>query len=168
MSPKTEDLRESGEAGESGMLAIVRGATGEVLETMFFSEAVPCPCDHSALDAPGAREEWISASVRFEGAPRGELSLMLSHELARFIAASFLGADPEEVSSEADSQVSCELANMICGAVLSRLHPNAGVALRPPELVPPDFGVSAGVHQCFETPDGTLAITMRLEEGREP
>jgi CheY-specific phosphatase CheX len=165
MGPKTEDLRAS---RGTAVLPILRDVTGVVLETMFFSEAVPRSCDHAELNAPGAQEEWISARVLFDGAPRGELRVMLSHELARFIAANFLGADPEEVSGDADGQVACELANMICGAVLSRLHPDAGVALSPPELLPGDFEISAGVHQCFDTPDGTLAVTMRVAEGAEP
>jgi len=162
--PKTENAHER---GVRAILPIVREVTGVVLETMFFSEAVPEACDHAALIVPGAREEWISARVRFDGVPRGELRVMLSHELARFVAASFLGADPDDVNSDADGQVSCELANMICGALLSRLHPDTVVALSPPELVPADFDTSAGVHQCFETPDGTLALTMRIEEARE-
>ena len=84
MGPKTEDLRES---RATAVLSILRDVTGVVLETMFFSEAVPRSCDHAELDAPGAQEEWISARVLFDGAPRGELRVMLSHELARFIAA---------------------------------------------------------------------------------
>ncbi len=61
--------------------------------------------------------------MRFAGLPSGELRVMLSRELARSIAAGFLGSDPEEVTAEAEGQVGCELGNMICGAVLSRLHP---------------------------------------------
>jgi len=156
------------EGGAAAVLPILKEVVGAVLETMFFSEAAARPCDHSELDAPGAREEWISARVRFAGAPTGELRVMLSHELARFMAASFLGSDPEEVTSDADGQVSCELANMICGALLSRLHPDAAVSLNPPELVPVDFAALDGVHQCLDTPDGTLAVSMRIEPGSAP
>jgi CheY-specific phosphatase CheX len=163
MALKTEDAREG-----SGMLPILQEVTGAVLETMFFSEAVPCACDHSELDVPGAREEWVCARVRFDGSPRGELQVMLSHELARFIGANFLGAEPEEVASAVDGQVSCELANMVCGAALSRMHPEAVVVLRPPELLPADFEMLGGVHQCFSTPDGTLAVTLRIAEGSPP
>lgn len=129
--------------------------TREVLETMFFSAAEPVPCSHPARCA-----RWIAAAVRFEGAPRGDFRVMLSCELANAMACGFLGIDPEEVTAEKENEVTCELANMICGAVLSRLHPDSRVALGAPEVVPPGFVENGGTHQCFQTPDGMLAITM--------
>jgi hypothetical protein len=145
------------------LLSMARAVTGEVLETMFFSTAAAIDCDHSG-QLP-LNEEWTSSRVRFAGLPSGELRVMLSRELARSIAAGFLGSDPEEVTAEAEGQVGCELGNMICGAVLSRLHPDSRVALAPPELTPVNFGGGNGIHQCFETPEGKLSINMVLEHG---
>ena len=148
------------------LLSMARVVTGEVLETMFFSTAAPIACDHSGEAA--VHEDWISSRVRFAGTPSGELRVMLSHELARSIAAGFLGSEPDEITLEAEGQVGCELGNMICGAVLSRFHPDSRVALASPELTPVNFGDGRGVHQCFATPDGQLSVNMHLEPSPAP
>jgi CheY-specific phosphatase CheX len=129
--------------------------TREVLETMFFATSEPVPCHH-----PLSGADWIAAQVRFEGSPRGDLRVMLSHDLAVIVASGFLGIEVEEVTDEKEDQIACELANMICGAVLSRLHPDSRVSLDPPEKMVAAFDQTEGTHQCFETPDGMLAITM--------
>jgi CheY-specific phosphatase CheX len=148
------------------LLSMARDVTAEVLETMFFSTAAAIVCDHSGV-VP-VNEEWISSRVRFAGAPSGELRVMLSRELARSIAAGFLGSEPEEITLEAEGQVGCELGNMICGAVLSRVHPDSRVALAPPELTPVNFGDGHEVHQCFATPDGLLSVNMHIDAGTVP
>jgi CheY-specific phosphatase CheX len=129
--------------------------TREVLDTMFFATAEPVPCRH-----PESGADWIAAKVRFDGSPRGDLRVMLSRELAAIIASGFLGIELEEATDEKENQIACELANIICGAVLSRLHPDARVALDAPEVIPVEFVHTAGTHQCFETPEGMLAVTM--------
>ena len=145
------------------LVSMARDVTGEVLETMFFSTAAAIGCDHSG-QVP-VSEEWVSSRVRFAGAPSGELRVMLSRELARSIAAAFLASEPGEITMETEGQVGCELGNMICGAILSRLHPDSRVALAPPELTPVNFGGGREVHQCFQTSDGRLSISIRIEEG---
>jgi hypothetical protein len=134
------------------LIPMVTSVTQEVLETMFFSEAEAVACGHES--------DWIAARVRFSGDPSGELTVMLSRELALAASAGFLAEDAGEVTAEQLNQVSCELANIICGAILSRLHPQARVTLGVPELAHPDFGDA--VHQCFATPEGMLAVTIRM------
>lgn len=138
------------------LMPMVTTVTREVLETMFFAEAEPVECRHA--------DQYLAARVRFSGdrpeQPGGELTVMLSRELALAVTAGFLAEDTEEVTAEQLDQVSCELANIICGAILSRLHPNARVSLSVPELAAPDFHEAA--HQCFATPEGALAVTIRL------
>lgn len=136
------------------VLATAVDALQEVLGTMFFSDAVPVACQHSGESA------WIAARVRFSGAPAGEMCLMLSANLAAVFAAGFLGIHESEVTAEAGGQVVRELANMVCGAILSRLHPDSLVALSAPELAPVDFERRGGIHQCFAIPEGTLAIEL--------
>jgi hypothetical protein len=140
-------------AGTEAVLTTAVDALQDVLGTMFFSDAVPVSCQH---DSAG---EWISARVRFSGVPAGELRLLLSPGLAPVLAAGFLGIDQEEVTPEAARQVSRELANMICGAILSRLHPDS-LALSAPESTAVDFRHRSGIHQCFALPEGTLAIDL--------
>jgi CheY-specific phosphatase CheX len=136
------------------VLATAVDALQEVLGTMFFSDAVPVECRHAA------ENDWISARVRFSGVPAGEMRLMLSSNLAAVFAAGFLGIDESEVTGESSNQVICELANMVCGAILSRLHPDSLVALSAPELAPADFDRPGAIHQCFAIPEGTLAVDL--------
>jgi hypothetical protein len=136
------------------VLATAVDALQEVLATMFFSDAVAAGCRHDV------ENDWISARVRFSGVPAGEMRLMLSPNVAVVFAAGFLGVDESEVTVESAHQVICELANMICGAILSRLHPDSLVALSAPELAPIDFDRHDGIHQCFAIPEGTLAVEL--------
>ena len=147
---------------ESMLLPLACEAAREALETMFFTDAVPVACEH----AP--EETLVAARVCFSGEPTGELSLVLTRDLARALAAGFLGVDARELSAEEESEVACELANILCGAVLSRVHPDSRVALSAPVSVSPRFQDDGELHQCFQTPDGALTISMRLEKEREP
>ena len=124
-----------------------------ILETMFFSTAEPIDCAHGSPS--------VAARLAFRGEPSGELILDLSQEAAQSMAAGFLGVDLGEVSADAQQSTVCELANMICGAVLSHLHPDAVVSLDAPHCVTPDFS-EPGAHQCFATPEGVLAVTMSI------
>jgi hypothetical protein len=125
----------------------------DVLETMFFSTAAAIDCCHE----PGS----IAARVHFTGNPSGDFELTLSPGVARQFACSFLGVDEPDLPSTAASEVACELANMICGAALSRVHPDSIVKLSAPRLSGPESPL-AGAHQCFETPEGLLSVTLRV------
>lgn len=95
---------------------------------MFFTEAEPVACEHAWLGAaPTAR-------IRFSGSHRGEMLLGVSAEAADPIAASFLGLEAGELAGAQRGQVIQELANILCGAVLSRLWPESTLALSSPEL----------------------------------
>jgi CheY-specific phosphatase CheX len=134
-----------------------RRVAAEVLETMFFTEAELVPCGHAWLQsAPCAR-------IGFDGSHLGEMLLAVSAEAADPIASSFLGLDPEELTDAQRGQVIQELANILCGAMLSRLWPDSKLALSSPELTPWQEWPGAGaLHQCFVIPEGMLAISIRL------
>lgn len=146
---------DAGMKTEDALPQVACEVTREVLETMFFTTAEPVSCRH-----PEPRADWIAAMIRFEGAPCGQLRVMLSRALAVAVACGFLGIDPDEVTRDEENQVARELANMICGAMLSRLHPDSRVALEAPETIPAVFDATGGTHQCMETPEGMLAISM--------
>lgn len=135
------------------LLSSLQETVRTVLETMFFSTAEPVECCHG--------NPSIAARLAFRGDPSGELVVTVSHDLAQALAAGFLGVDFEEVTAEAERNIVCELANMICGAVLSHLHPDAVVALDSPHCAEPDFP-AGGAHQCFAAPEGMLAVTMSI------
>lgn len=153
---------------------LMPGIISEVLETMFFTEAEPAACEHGWLpSAPCVR-------VRFEGSHRGQLLLALSQDAADPVAAGFLGLEPLELTEMLRAQVLEELANIVCGALLSHLWPDSKLALASPELAAweewPAQGAPAGpqpafagnlFHRCFLLPEGKLAVSLRLTRSIE-
>ena len=135
--------------------------SAEVLETMFFSEAVAADCEHSWL--AGA----VSVRVGFEGSHCGEMWLALAAGAVLPIASAFLGLEPQETGEEQRAQVVLELANILCGAVLSALWPESRLLLDPPRLTQWDGDGQSARHSCLALEEGMLAISIRLSGVRE-
>jgi len=135
----------------------VRCVMADVMEAMFFTEAEPTACEHAWLG--GAR----CARIRFGGSHFGEMLLGVSAEAADPIGASFLGLDPMELTEAQRSQVIQELANILCGAILSKLWPESKLALSSPKLSRweewPDV---EALHHCFAIPEGLIGVSIRL------
>jgi hypothetical protein len=153
----SEQLEASSVVGaEPDFSAILSRVTAEVLETMFFDEPVPAPCDH----------DWIPAapSVRmtFEGSHCGQFLLSVSGGVARSITPAFLGVEPEEVTEGQSHQVLLELANILCGSVLSHLWPDSDLKLGEPELLQVEGPIEEALHECFLLPEGMLSVSIRM------
>src|SRR5262249_49805087 len=99
-------------------------AVTAVLETMCFAMVSPEEAVENAESLAAALLTYVQVS--FSGARRGRFILASSRDAARVLAPDFLGLDPgEEPSDSGVEEVLAELANMICGATLSRLDPQA-------------------------------------------
>ena len=133
---------------------LLAASAAEVLETMFFTTVAGEP------EAGQAPVEWISAALEFHGEPGGRFRVGASRQAARALAASFLGEEESEVPDEQVSDVICELANMICGSVVSRLESGTPIQLLHPELVegpPPEDA------RILTLEEGLLAVWLKLE-----
>jgi hypothetical protein len=131
-------------------------ATEDVLSTMFFT----------MVDAVSSTADLPCTEVRieFRGSSRGALMLCSSAQATAEMAANFLGldADAPPEANEQDAVIK-ELANMICGAVLSRFKSAEVFQLLPPELLPaPDAGSPAEDCQMAEQVYGVGAGFLRL------
>ena len=107
----------------------------------------------------------VQARLLFEGEPSGSLDLSVALTAARSISADFLGVDQQEVSERQIADVVCELANMICGAVLSRVE-LATFHLRAPAIVRAGFPIdhAANTAVCsVETGSGPLTAILSTE-----
>jgi Chemotaxis phosphatase CheX len=149
-------------AESSAELEILDRVGAEVMETMFFSEAVASHCSHEWMGAA------VGARVRFSGTHDGEFLVSVSQEAAQSVAAGFLGLDTIELAPAQLSQVILELANILCGAAMSHLWPESALALEAPELADPCDAIETGCHRCFTLPEGMLAVTIRMATGDEP
>ena len=133
-------------------------SAAEVLETMFFTTVVG-DAGNEACGAP-----WISAALSFRGNPPGEFGVRVPVASARRIAASFLGLDEESLLEPQIGEVVCELANMLCGSVLSRLERETRFELSRPELAAHETGCPEGHTACrvVEIEDGALGMWLEL------
>ena len=139
-------------------------AVEEVLETMCFT-TVLASSEGAAPPAGGAQA--ITAELRFQGNPSGGFRVSAPIQLARAVSAGFLGREEAEVSDSEAGEVVCELANMICGSVLSRLEDQTIFQIAHPELTPSQPGACFdGESACrwFDLGDGRLSASLQFRQ----
>jgi len=136
----------------SNLDQLVNASASEVLETMFFTGVLG-----AATDLPS---DPITTRLDFRGTPAGSFGLSFSHESSRQIAAGFLAEDEQDISQVQVNEVICELTNMLCGTLLSRIDSETSFDLSHPELAPlPD---NPEYSRNFETDIGTLGVWLNL------
>ena len=144
-----------------GLLA---AAAAEVLETMFFASVYGPP--QAGADRAGPR---MAARVGFAGTPNGVLTLSISTPAMRALAANFLASDDGDPLPVSQLEgVICELANMICGALLSQVKAAELFRLTSPELLPddapcPPFQPHISLALGEDAGDGTIDLWFDLE-----
>lgn len=134
-------------------------AIEETLEKMFF-----IPYLEEPGDAASPQEEF-AARLEFAGDPPGRLTLRIAAPLACSIAADFLGEDQLSSSERRVQEVICELANMICGSVLSRVENATDFRLGAPRLIP-CAGISrtpGAIAHAVETSGGSIEAVLEME-----
>ncbi|MGA2740385.1 MAG: chemotaxis protein CheX [Bryobacteraceae bacterium] len=148
---------------------MLAAATGEVLETMFFTDVSgPAPVGASSP------EPRVAARLSFEGTPSGALTLSVSEPAVRALAANFLGSEEDDPLPAAQlGSVVCELANMICGSLLSHVRTEEHFKLSSPELMPsgtacppgqPSQSLSLGEDMGDGVSGGTIDLWLTLEQ----
>jgi hypothetical protein len=158
MPDKFTQLEETGHAID--FTAALSRVSSEVLETMFFTEAMPAECEH------GWFASAMTVQVAFDGSHSGEMWLAVGGEAVPALASAFLALDPEEAGEMERSQVMLELANILCGAVLSSLWRESRLQLDAPKLAEWQCAGEGVWHCCLVLPEGRLAISIRLVEVR--
>jgi CheY-specific phosphatase CheX len=133
---------------------LLAASAQEVLETMFFAAA-------EAVGEPPPID-GIAAGLEFHGEPGGSFRVGLTRPAARSLAAAFLGQEENEISEGEVGEVVCELANMICGSVLSRLEARTTFEILHPELLDP-AAFAAGEVRTLRLENGALAVTLALD-----
>jgi CheY-specific phosphatase CheX len=141
---------------------LVSETVNGVLETMFFSSPLG-PAE------PESGAAVLAARLAFHGNPSGTLEVCLSEASARLLAAGFLGEDDETLTDSQPGEVVCELANMLCGSLVSKLETDESFDLTSPELVPAggepatDSEAPPIARQSFEVENGILTVTLHLK-----
>ena len=114
----------------SALAEALRSSVSDVLEKMFFVRSLEEDDLQECAD-----DTVMAAQLTFRGEPSGSLRLRIRAKAARVIAADFLGAQEEDLSEREVGDVICELANMICGSVLSRVESSVLFRLDSPRLL---------------------------------
>jgi len=142
----------------------LQDSVNEVLEKMFFVAALE---ESPAPEAAGAAPlDEIAVRLTFQGSPSGWLMLRLTSAAARQIAADFLGSDETDGSDLQTSEVVREMANMICGSLLSRVEAAAAFHLAEPRIVPPadePAGSLWNTRYAAELSNGRLTVNVATE-----
>ena len=88
----------------------------------------------------------------------GSVSVRISKASALSLAASFLGESEDSIEDARVAQVVCELANIFCGSIVTRMESHGSFDLAAPELLtyPDDPQI---------TPDGTIQRSFAIERG---
>ena len=122
---------------------VLAGATQIALETTAFLFAEPgAQAADADADAP---PPTFVATVAFEGAHSGALTVEFPARLMPVLAANVLGED-DSPSDETQRDALGELANIICGNVLPAFDPGGKYSLGPPSVAkgaPAAFDASA-------------------------
>lgn len=134
-------------------------AAGDVLETMFFSPVVG-----EATPQASPSEPALTARLSFSGGRSGSFAVRVSAGAANTITANFLGEETDIPEPGQVRDVICELANMICGSVLSRLDREAHFDLQHPEVVETCSASPPGaVCRIFDLENGQVALCLQLD-----
>jgi CheY-specific phosphatase CheX len=137
-------------------------SAGEVLETMFFTGVV----DEESTEES---DSLVAAELTFHGSPSGRFGVRVPYSTGRQIASSFLGLEEDELSEEQIGDVVCELTNMVCGSVLSRVEAGARFELMHPEVDARNSDwrkYKDAVGSTFGLEEGTITIWMTLEQNK--
>jgi len=156
------DLERTAIADQDVDFHVIDRVAAEVLETMFFTEAVANGCDHAWFGSA------ITARIQFEGSHVGQFLLGVSLDAARSMAAGFLGLAEDEMTEKDCRQVILELSNILCGSVLSNRWPDSRLSLAPPELAGCNCCKEHAVHRCFALTEGALSVTICCADAPEP
>jgi CheY-specific phosphatase CheX len=135
----------------------------EVLDAMYFTTVLDSQ-EMEAADSQGG-DTLVAFSLRFAGEVSGNFGILLELSTARKLAANFLGEEERSISSMEAGEVAGELANMLCGSVMSRVEGEHKFVLSHPEAVAlsPVLGTGDELVCRFATDSGDVTVWIALE-----
>lgn len=168
----------------TSLASALESSISQVLETMFFTcvfktvqEAIEPQEAGSAKQLAReaesgslARPSRFGAHVRFSGQSEGEFAFSLDTSSLHPVAMDFLGRDYPPASDQEFGSIVCEMGNMFCGSLLSRLESESVFHLAPPcldrgeaSLHPP----AGAIRACFTLDPGDLLAWIHVEDKGE-
>lgn len=133
-------------------------AVTSVLETMFFSETL-------GTSDPSESTGDVQARLAFSGEVSGTFAVRISEASARNMAASFLGEFDETITELQTGEAVCELTNILCGSVLSKLGSQGCFDLGSPQVLPANaepLTSTLACQQSFAVENGTMTVSLYM------
>ncbi|RXH58629.1 chemotaxis protein CheX [Granulicella sibirica] len=149
----------------SDLAGLMPVCCSDVLHSMCFTSLL----NTSTLDAhqagvPPPREDY-GFGLRFKGVVSGRFGMHLGMGTARTLTANFLAKEVQQLAAGDVDEIVCELANMLCGSVVSQVDGEHGYVLTPPEPIGtlPDFDEEDVLISRFDTDSGTITTWFVVE-----
>jgi len=139
------------------MKEIMMAAIFDVVEQMFYVFLEPVGDEYS--------DYAMEAAIQFKGDLKGEMSILVSKELAESMVHNLLGLEKGQMTKEDIEDCVKEVANMICGNFLGRLDPTRVFDLSMPSFSKPPRKVVAGSDSCrlyFDSDGENFGAILRL------
>jgi CheY-specific phosphatase CheX len=145
----------------SDFTPLVVECCSEVLDSMYFTTVLDASSSVGHPSAPQADE--LAFSLRFRGEVHGTFGVLIGVSMARMLAANFLGEEEEALTEIEIAEVVGELANMLCGSIVSRVEGKSKFALSHPEpfmAAPTDL---ESLFSRFETDNGMIHTWIAID-----
>jgi CheY-specific phosphatase CheX len=147
----------------SDFAGIVPDCCTEVLDAMYFTTVLEAtPEETISPPSPGD----FAFMLQFRGEVSGSFGLQLSGSTACSLAANFLGEDEGELPVNEVAEVVGELANMLCGSVMSRVETARKFVLSHPEpgALPANLATADLLVSRLDTDSGVITAWVVVEE----
>lgn len=151
----------------SDFFNLVPDCCSEVLDAMYFTtvNGVLTPEMLAEMDIAPTTDKPVAFNLRYSGDISGSFGLSLEQVTAKSLAANFLGEEVEDISTKEVQEVVGELANMLCGSVMSRVEGENKFVLSHPEAVhsQPDSSVDDVLVSKLDTDGGVITVWVVVE-----
>jgi CheY-specific phosphatase CheX len=146
---------------------LVPACCSEVLDAMYFTTVLDSGFQETAAENSPDKEAPIAFSLHFAGDVSGHFGIQLELPTARKLAANFLGEEESSISWIEADEVAGELANMLCGSVMSRVEGEHKFVLSHPEAIasPPVLDPAKDFVCKLATDSGDITVWIATEEG---
>jgi CheY-specific phosphatase CheX len=144
----------NGDMGDR-LLALLPEIMAEVAEQVYFADAEPAAAGRFAdeLTTPAA---WLHARVAFHGIVAGSIEILLPRDLVSEIGIAALGgASDAPLTNQQMRDVAGEMANMVCGALLTRTNRDQQF-----DLLPPQVASVMNIHRGADETTSNLLFSM--------
>jgi CheY-specific phosphatase CheX len=145
---------------------LVPECCSEVLDAMYFTTVLDTGLEEAGAGDSAGADQLIAFNLHFAGDVFGQFGILMEPSTARKLAANFLGEDESSISSVEAGEVAGELANMLCGSVMSRVEGEHKFVLSHPEAaaLPPAPGTGRDFVCRLATDSGDITVWIVLEE----